>query len=88
MDANLTEEERRQRELRRRERERERERRHRENRDKKPVSRKLDIIDQLDATSIYGTGSGWHGPVHAWHVRLLTFAFFYQSSTMMAPLTP
>lgn len=52
-DKIMTEEERKQREMRRRERER----RHRENRDKKPVSRKLDIIDQLDATSIYGTGS-------------------------------
>jgi hypothetical protein len=42
-------------------RRRERERRHRDRdgdkdaRPKKP-SRKLDIIDQLDATSIYGTG--------------------------------
>ncbi|KAL2161382.1 hypothetical protein VTH06DRAFT_8605 [Thermothelomyces fergusii] len=66
IDANMTEEERRQRELRRRERERERERRHREHRDKKPVSRKLDIIDQLDATSIYGTGIFHHdGPFDA-----------------------
>ncbi|KAL2180960.1 Pal1 cell morphology protein-domain-containing protein [Thermothelomyces heterothallicus CBS 202.75] len=62
IDANMTEEERRQRDLRRRERER----RHRENRDKKPVSRKLDIIDQLDATSIYGTGIFHHdGPFDA-----------------------
>jgi hypothetical protein len=51
----LTEEEKKQKELRRRERER----RHREGKDKsksgKP-SRRLDLIDQLDATSIYGTG--------------------------------
>ncbi|KAL2132027.1 hypothetical protein VTI74DRAFT_4286 [Chaetomium olivicolor] len=61
-DRIMTEEERKQRELRRRERER----RHRENRDKKPVSRKLDIIDQLDATSIYGTGIFHHdGPFDA-----------------------
>jgi hypothetical protein len=52
-DRIMTEEERKQRDLRRKERER----RHREGRDKKPVNRKLDIIDQLDATSIYGTGS-------------------------------
>jgi len=52
-EKTMTEEERKQRDLRRRERER----RHREGRDKKPVNRKLDIIDQLDATSIYGTGS-------------------------------
>jgi len=49
----MTEEEKKQRDMRRRERER----RHRENREKKPATRKLDIIDQLDATSIYGTGS-------------------------------
>jgi len=58
MDADkiLTEEEeRKQRELRRRERER----RQRENPSKKP-SRKIDIIDQLDATGIYGVGSRWH----------------------------
>lgn len=51
----LTEEEKKQKELRRRERER----RYREGKGKeksgKP-SRKLDLIDQLDATSIYGTG--------------------------------
>lgn len=46
-DKTMTEEERRRR--------RERERRHREQKGK--PSRKLDIIDQLDATSIYGTGS-------------------------------
>ncbi|KAK5656219.1 hypothetical protein OQA88_4980 [Cercophora sp. LCS_1] len=64
MDAErtMTEEERKQRDLRRKERER----RHREGRDKKPVSRKLDIIDQLDATSIYGTGIFHHdGPFDA-----------------------
>ncbi|KAL2144493.1 hypothetical protein VTI28DRAFT_8998 [Corynascus sepedonium] len=61
-DKSMTEEERKQREMRRRERER----RHRENRDKKPVSRKIDIIDQLDATSIYGTGIFHHdGPFDA-----------------------
>lgn len=54
MDRFMTEEERKQREMRRRERER----RHRDReREKRPVNRKLDIIDQLDATSIYGTGS-------------------------------
>ena len=46
----MTEEERKARDQRRRER------RQREGRDKKP-NRKLDIIDQLDATSIFGTGS-------------------------------
>lgn len=51
----MTEEEKKQRE----QKKRDRERRHRETREKKPVSRKLDIIDQLDATSIYGTGSKW-----------------------------
>lgn len=45
------EEEKKEREARRRERER----RHPGGKDKKP-SRKLDIIDQLDATSIFGTG--------------------------------
>lgn len=48
----MTEEEKKEREARRRDRER----RHREGKDKKPVNRKLDIIDQLDATSIFGTG--------------------------------
>jgi hypothetical protein len=52
-DRTMTEEERKQREMRRKERER----RHREGRDKKSVNRKLDIIDQLDATGIFGTGS-------------------------------
>ncbi|KAK4156982.1 Pal1 cell morphology protein-domain-containing protein [Chaetomidium leptoderma] len=64
MDADkiTTEEETKQREQRRRERER----RHRENKDKKPGSRKLDIIDQLDATSIYGIGVFHHdGPFDA-----------------------
>ncbi|KAK1750289.1 protein PAL1 [Echria macrotheca] len=61
-DRIMTEEERKQRDAKRRERER----RHREGRDKKPVSRKLDIIDQLDATSIYGTGIFHHdGPFDA-----------------------
>ncbi|KAJ4363752.1 hypothetical protein N0V85_009316 [Neurospora sp. IMI 360204] len=47
-------------------RRRERERRHRENKEKKPTNRKLDIIDQLDATSIYGTGMFHHdGPFDA-----------------------
>jgi hypothetical protein len=48
----LTEEEKKERDARRRERER----RRREAKDKKPSNRKLDIIDQLDATSIFGTG--------------------------------
>jgi len=61
-DKIMTEEERKQRDLRRKERER----RHREGRDKKPVNRKLDIIDQLDATSIFGTGMFHHdGPFDA-----------------------
>lgn len=37
-------------------RRRDRERKHREGKDPKKPSRKLDIIDQLDATSIFGTG--------------------------------
>ncbi|KAI1658780.1 Pal1-domain-containing protein [Daldinia decipiens] len=60
----LTEEEKKARELRRKERER----RHREGKDKdKPkTARKIDIIDQLDATSIYGTGLFHHdGPFDA-----------------------
>ncbi|KAL2122218.1 hypothetical protein VTJ04DRAFT_2673 [Mycothermus thermophilus] len=63
-DKNMTEEERKQREMRRRERERERERRHREQ--SKRVNRKIDIIDQLDATGIYGSGIFHHdGPFDA-----------------------
>lgn len=65
MDAEkkpLTDEEKKEREQRRRDRER----RHREAKDKKPASRKLDIIDQLDATSIFGTGLFHHdGPFDA-----------------------
>ncbi|KAK3394059.1 Pal1 cell morphology protein-domain-containing protein [Podospora didyma] len=58
-----TEEDEKLRELRRRERDA---RRQREGRDKKPANRKLDIIDQLDATSIYGTGMFHHdGPFDA-----------------------
>ncbi|KAK3943080.1 protein PAL1 [Diplogelasinospora grovesii] len=67
MDAEktTTDEERKIRDMRRRERER-RHREHREHREKKPVNRKLDIIDQLDATSIYGTGMFHHdGPFDA-----------------------
>ncbi|KAM7190556.1 Pal1 cell morphology domain containing protein [Naviculisporaceae sp. PSN 640] len=61
-DKELTEEEKKARDARRRERER----RHLENKNKKPVNRKLDIIDQLDATSIYGTGMFHHdGPFDA-----------------------
>lgn len=61
-DKILNEEERKARDQKRRDRER----RHREGKDKKPVSRKLDIIDQLDATSIYGTGIFHHdGPFDA-----------------------
>jgi hypothetical protein len=48
----LTEEEKKAKEQRRREREK---RRAAASKDKKP-SRRLDLIDQLDATSIYGTG--------------------------------
>jgi hypothetical protein len=51
----MTEEEKKEREARRREREK----RHREAKEKKP-NRKLDIIDQLDATSIFGTGRECH----------------------------
>lgn len=69
----MTEEERKQRDMRRRERER----RHRENREKKPASRKLDIIDQLDATSIYGTGSTYHRPAHSKSSRLTQTAVFH-----------
>ncbi|KAF3055136.1 hypothetical protein GL218_07520 [Daldinia childiae] len=58
----LTEEEKKARELRRKERER----RHREGKDKPKTGRKIDIIDQLDATSIYGTGLFHHdGPFDA-----------------------
>ncbi|KAL2259672.1 hypothetical protein VTK26DRAFT_6553 [Humicola hyalothermophila] len=62
-DRNMSEE--RKREMRRRERERAH--RHREAKDKeRRPSRKLDIIDQLDATSIYGTGIFHHdGPFDA-----------------------
>jgi hypothetical protein len=49
MEKPVTDEERRTREM----RQRDRERRHR---DGKTKPKKLDIIDQLDATSIYGTG--------------------------------
>ncbi|KAI2786214.1 hypothetical protein POX_g08596 [Penicillium oxalicum] len=57
-------------ERRRRERRREREARHRDGRDSKPRStrkdRRLDIIDKLDVTSIYGTGMFHHdGPFDA-----------------------
>ncbi|EHA46219.1 hypothetical protein MGG_02779 [Pyricularia oryzae 70-15] len=67
-EKHLTEEEKKARDLRRRERER----RHRERGDRdskskpRPSNRKLDIIDQLDATSIYGTGLFHHdGPFDA-----------------------
>ena len=56
-DKFLTVEERSQRYLRRRERERRAREAGLGGKDRKPVSRKIDIIDQLDATSIYGTGS-------------------------------
>ncbi|KAI1813161.1 Pal1-domain-containing protein [Poronia punctata] len=59
MEKPITEEERRIREM----RQRDRERRHR---DGKSRPKKLDIIDQLDATSIYGTGLFHHdGPFDA-----------------------
>ena len=52
------EDERRRRERRRREREA----RHRDGkpRSSKKANYQLDIIDKLDVTSIYGTGSEWH----------------------------
>ncbi|ROT35382.1 Pal1-domain-containing protein, partial [Sodiomyces alkalinus F11] len=56
----LTEEEKKAREARRRERER----RHRENKEKKP-NRRLDIIDQLDHTSLFGSGFHHDGPFDA-----------------------
>lgn len=53
----LTEEEKKLREMRRRERERRhRERKEGDAKDPKKPSKRLDLIDQLDATSIYGTG--------------------------------
>ncbi|KAI1823674.1 Pal1-domain-containing protein [Xylaria intraflava] len=59
MEKPITDEEKRQRDA----RQRDRERRHR---DGKSRPRKLDIIDQLDATSIYGTGLFHHdGPFDA-----------------------
>ncbi|KAL1856257.1 hypothetical protein Daus18300_010829 [Diaporthe australafricana] len=60
----LTEEEKKAREKRRRERE---ERKRREGRDRPPrVHRDMDLIDKLDATSIYGTGVFHHsGPYDA-----------------------
>ncbi|KAI1417301.1 Pal1-domain-containing protein [Hypoxylon sp. FL1857] len=62
LEKPLTDEEKKARELRRKERER----RHREGKDKPRTGRKLDIIDQLDATSIYGTGLFHHdGPFDA-----------------------
>ena len=77
-----TEDERRRRERRRREREREA--RHKDGKDVKDVkdgkhkSKKsnyhMDIIDKLDVTSIYGTGSE-SDPVATlhWHLLMLTF---------------
>ncbi|KAI2614949.1 Pal1-domain-containing protein [Hypoxylon sp. NC1633] len=62
MEKPLTDEEKKARELKRRDRER----RHREGKDRPKTGRKLDIIDQLDATSIYGTGLFHHdGPFDA-----------------------
>ncbi|KAI1636010.1 Pal1 cell morphology protein-domain-containing protein [Biscogniauxia mediterranea] len=62
LEKPLTDEEKKMREIRRKERER----RHREGKDKPRPGRKLDIIDQLDATSIYGTGLFHHdGPFDA-----------------------
>lgn len=56
-DRIMTEEEKKHREMKRRERERRhRERENKDGKERRP-SRRLDIIDQLDATSIYGTGS-------------------------------
>ncbi|KAI1457323.1 Pal1-domain-containing protein [Annulohypoxylon moriforme] len=62
LEKPITDEEKKARELRRKERER----RHRDGKDKPRTGRKLDIIDQLDATSIYGTGLFHHdGPFDA-----------------------
>ncbi|KAI0130190.1 Pal1 cell morphology protein [Xylariales sp. AK1849] len=69
MEKPMTEEDKKQREMRRRERDR----RYRESKDKDKdkgksgrPSRRLDLIDQLDATSIYGTGLFHHdGPFDA-----------------------
>ncbi|KAK8099297.1 uncharacterized protein PG998_012538 [Apiospora kogelbergensis] len=63
----LTEEEKKLREMRRRERERRhRERKEGDAKDPKKPSKRLDLIDQLDATSIYGTGLFHHdGPFDA-----------------------
>lgn len=55
-------------------RRRERERRHRErdskdgkdSKGKKPGDRKLDVIDKLDVTSIYGTGCRSTSSIDAW----------------------
>ncbi|KAJ9155442.1 Pal1-domain-containing protein [Pleurostoma richardsiae] len=58
----LTEEERKARDSRRQERER----RHRDRKEKPKPSRKMDIIDRLDSTSIFGTGLFHHdGPYDA-----------------------
>jgi hypothetical protein len=55
MEKPLTEEEKKAKEARRRERER----RHKERSKTGKPSKRLDLIDQLDATSIYGTGCKW-----------------------------
>ncbi|KAL2757712.1 hypothetical protein ACRALDRAFT_2040086 [Sodiomyces alcalophilus JCM 7366] len=60
MEKPLTEEEKKARDARRRERER----RYRENKEKKP-NRRLDIIDQLDHTSLFGAGFHHDGPFDA-----------------------
>ncbi|KAI2639406.1 Pal1 cell morphology protein-domain-containing protein [Xylaria nigripes] len=60
MEKPITDEERKLREI----RQRDREKRHRDGKSSRP--RKIDIIDQLDATSIYGTGLFHHdGPFDA-----------------------
>ena len=59
MAEKLTEEEKKAREARRRERER----RHREGRDNPKPARRLDIIDQMDATGFFGT-SGKPSSLH------------------------
>ncbi|CAJ2504248.1 Uu.00g116420.m01.CDS01 [Anthostomella pinea] len=62
MEKPMTDEEKKLREM----RNRDRERRHRDRDGKPRTQRKLDIIDQLDATSIYGTGLFHHdGPFDA-----------------------
>lgn len=61
LEKPLTEEEKKAREARRRERER----RYRDNKEKKP-NRRLDIIDQLDHTSLFGAGCSYSPGNQVW----------------------